>query len=302
MKTSSVIEMSGVTKTFGNNTALAGVDLSVEQGEVVALLDPNGAGKTTAISIMLGLRAPTGGEVRLFGLPPRDLRARSRVGAMLQESGVPDTLRVREVIDLFRSYYPNPLPTDEVIERAGLEEKERAVVGQLSGGQRQRVYFALAICGDPEVLFLDEPTVALDVDSRRRFWEQIRGSAEAGRTVLLTTHYLEEADALADRIVVVDRGTVVVDGTSESIKAYVDRKRVRFETQNELGPGFFEDLPVSGLSIEDGAVAFVSPAPEEILTRLIKSNVKFSNLEVVGADLEEAFLELTKKESPVVGR
>jgi ABC-type multidrug transport system ATPase subunit len=206
-----VVEMKGIVKHFGLTRALSGLDFRVERSEVVALLGPNGAGKTTAIAIMLGLRTPSSGEVRLLGRRPRDLAARSRVGVKLQESGVPDELRVREIVDLFSSYYPRPLPSGEAIARSGLEDKERALVGSLSGGQRQRLFYALAICGDPVVLFLGEPTVGLDVEARRSFWEQVRGSVEAGRTVILTTHYLEEADALADRVVVIDRGRVVAE-------------------------------------------------------------------------------------------
>ena len=293
----SVVEMLGVVKDFGGVRALAGVDLRVEPGEVVAFLGPNGAGKTTAISIMLGLRKPTGGEVRLLGQNPRDLRSRSRAGVMLQESGVPGELRVREVIDLFRNYYPHPLPTDEVIGRADLGEKERARVSSLSGGQRQRLYFALAICGDPEVLFLDEPTVGLDIASRRRFWEQVRGSVEAGKTIVLTTHYLEEADALADRIVVIDHGRIIADGSASAIKSRVMRKRVRLETATPLRGGILDGLPMGQLNVEGSSVNFVSPNPEEVLKKLFVEGVEVSNLEVVGANLEEAFLELTEGRS-----
>jgi ABC-2 type transport system ATP-binding protein len=214
---------------------------------------------------------------------------------MLQESGVPGELRVREVIDLFRSYYPRPLPTDEIVARAGLEEKGRSRVGSLSGGQRQRLYYALAICGDPEVLFLDEPTVGLDVEARRSFWEQVRGSVAAGRTVVLTTHYLEEADALADRVVVIDRGRVVAEGTAAAIKARVERKRVRFTTPHHVEPALFDGLPVEGLSTqEDGVTSLLTPRPEEVLRRLFEAGADVSDLEVVGADLEEAFLEITR--------
>jgi ABC-2 type transport system ATP-binding protein len=290
--------LKGVSKLFGETRALSGIDFRVEAGEVVALLGPNGAGKTTAIAIMLGLRKASSGEVRLFGRRPRDLGARSRVGVMLQESGVPDELRVREVIDLFRSYYPRPLPTSEIVARAGLEDKGRSLVGSLSGGQRQRLYYALAICGDPEVLFLDEPTVGLDVEARRSFWEQVRGSVATGRTVVLTTHYLEEADALADRVVVVDRGRVVAEGTAAAIKARVGRKRVRFATPRRvepLEPALFDGLQVEGLSTQDGLTTLLTPRPEEVLRRLFEAGTDVSDLEVVGADLEEAFLEITRE-------
>ena len=216
---------------------------------------------------------------------------------MLQESGIPGELRVREVIDLFRSYYPRPLATDDVIEKAGLGEKQRALVKSLSGGQRQRLYFALAISGDPEVLFLDEPTVGLDVDSRRSFWAQVRDAVGAGKTVILTTHYLEEADALADRIVVIDRGTVIVEGTAASIKSRVAHKRVRFDTETPLRSGLLDGLSVSQFEVSGRTASFVSPEPEAALSRVFGAGYEVSGLEVVGADLEEAFLEITGGEA-----
>jgi ABC-2 type transport system ATP-binding protein len=281
-----VVEMKGIVKHFGETRALSGLDFRVERGEVIALLGPNGAGKTTAIAIMLGLRMPSSGEVRLLGRRSRDLAARSRVGVMLQESGVPDEIRVREMVDLFSSYYPVRFRPARP-SRAGLEDKERALVGSLSGGQRQRLFYALAICGDPEVLFLDEPTVGLDVEARRSFWEQVRGSVEAGRTVILTTHYLEEADALADRVVVIDRGRVVAEGAAAAIKARVGRKRVRFTTPQRVELALFDGLPVEGLGTEDGVTRLLTPRPEEVLKRLFESGTRVSDLEVVGADLEE---------------
>ena len=176
-------------------------------------------------------------------------------------------------------------------------EKERARVSSLSGGQRQRLYFALAICGDPEVLFLDEPTVGLDIASRRRFWEQVRGSVEAGKTIVLTTHYLEEADALADRIVVIDHGRIIADGSASAIKSRVMRKRVRLETATPLRGGILDGLPMGQLNVEGSFVNFVSPNPEKVLKKLFVEGVEVSNLEVVGANLEEAFLELTEGRS-----
>ncbi len=194
------IELIGATKKYGSFEALNNVSFTIETGSLVAMLGPNGAGKTTSISLMLGLRRPTSGKALIFGEDPRHIATRRRFGAMLQESGVPQLLKVVELVELFRSYYPKPLPTDQVIKLVGLEEKRDSLVRDLSGGQTQRLYFALAICGDPEVLFLDEPTVGMDVEGRRTFLNAIRDFAAGGKTVLLTTHYLEEADDLAERV------------------------------------------------------------------------------------------------------
>src|SRR5271170_3913557 len=192
-----IARVAQVSKSYGPVQALREVDLTIGAGEVVALLGPNGAGKTTLVRLLLGLASPTSGGVSVFGGDPKDAGTRERVGAMLQVGGVPSTMRVREHIDLFSSYYPRPLPMAEVVETAGLQGIERRQFGELSGGQKQRVLFALAICGDPDLLFLDEPTVGLDVAARRVLWEQIRKLVARGKTVLLTTHYLQEADALA---------------------------------------------------------------------------------------------------------
>src|SRR3979409_1101966 len=221
-------QLIGATKRYGAGEALKGVSLDIELGEVVAMLGPNGAGKTTSISLLLGLRKPTSGKALLFGLAPTHLDARSRVGVMLQESGIPTVLKVREMVDLFRSYYPKPMAADRAIAMAGLEEKANALVKEPSGGQRQRLYFALAVCGDPEVLFLDEPTVGMDVEGRRSFIDRIAEFANLGRTVVLTTHCLEEADQLARRVIVIDRGVVIADASPQEIKSKVAGKRVRF--------------------------------------------------------------------------
>jgi ABC-2 type transport system ATP-binding protein len=207
-----------VTKNYGTVEALRGLDLTIRPGELVALLGANGAGKTTAVRTLLGLARPTTGEVRVFGGDPRDARSRTRIGALLQIARVPETLRVREHIHLFSSYYPNPRPIDEVIEAAGLQGLEKRQFGQLSGGQQKRVLFALALCGNPDLLVLDEPTVGLDVEARRALWKQIRAFIAGGRSVLLTTHYLPEAEALADRVVVIHKGVVMAEGTPQEIK------------------------------------------------------------------------------------
>jgi ABC-2 type transport system ATP-binding protein len=214
-----VAELRGVTKHYGSIEALRGIDLTIERGELVALLGPNGAGKTTAVRILLGLAQQDAGTATVFGHAPGSREARLRRGAQLQVAKVPETLRVREHIELFSSYYPNPLPFAETIAAAGLAGLENRLFGELSGGQKQRVLFALAICGNPELLFLDEPTVGLDVEARRALWSRIREYVARGGSVLLTTHYLDEADALAHRVVVIDRGQIVAEGTPASIKA-----------------------------------------------------------------------------------
>ena len=214
-----IAELKAVTKSYGAVKALDGIDFSIEPGELVALLGPNGAGKTTAVRILLGLAAPTSGRASVFGRSPRDQEARRRTGALLQVSKVPETLRAREHIELFSSYYPNPLPLIETLAAAGLSGIENRLFGELSGGQKQRVLFALALCGNPTLLFLDEPTVGLDVETRRLLWRRIREFVGRGGSVLLTTHYLEEAEALANRIALIKGGRIVAEGTPAEIKA-----------------------------------------------------------------------------------
>jgi len=284
------------TKKYGAVEALRGVSIDIELGEIVAMLGPNGAGKTTSISLLLGLRKPTSGKALLFGLDPNDLDARSRVGVMLQESGIPEMLKVREIVDLFRSYYAKPMARDRAIAMAGLEEKADALVKQLSGGQRQRLYFALAVCGDPEVLFLDEPTVGMDVEGRRSFIERIAEFANLGRTVVLTTHYLEEADQLARRVIVIDRGVVIADASPQEIKSKVAGKRVRFTaavTDEDL-----DGLPITTATISGRHAQLLTNQPEDVLRELFRRGIEMSDLEVSGADLEDAFISLTTHKGP----
>ncbi|OLC16580.1 MAG: hypothetical protein AUH32_01085 [Actinobacteria bacterium 13_1_40CM_66_12] len=285
-------ELIDATKKYGEVAALRGVTIRIELGEVVAMLGPNGAGKTTSISLLLGLRKPTSGKALLLGLDPTNLQARSRVGVMLQESGVPEMLKVREIVDLFRSYYPKPMPRDVAIATAGLEEKADALVKELSGGQRQRLYFALAVCGDPDVLFLDEPTVGMDVEGRRSFIERIAGFARSGRTVVLTTHYLEEADQLAERVIVIDRGVVIADAPPAEIKSRVAGRRVRFVAP-ALEEKDLEGLPVTAVTIKDHSIQLLTNSPESVLRELFQRGVEMSDLEVAGADLEDAFIAMT---------
>jgi ABC-2 type transport system ATP-binding protein len=288
-----IVELEAAHKRFGAVEALKGIDLAVCAGEVVALLGPNGAGKTTAISLMLGLRKPTSGRARLFGMDPGERRARSRCGVMLQESGVWGALTVREMVQTFRTYYPTPLPAEQAIARAGLLEQAQVRVGRLSGGQRQRLYFALAICGDPEVLFLDEPTVGMDVEGRLAFLASIRALAADGRTVVLTTHYLEEADELAERVVVIDHGVVVADAPPRELKSRIAVRRVSFRAGTPVGEATFAGLPVVNLEIAGDRVRLLTSEPEIVLRRLFEGGAIIGELEVAGASLEEAFLSLT---------
>jgi ABC-2 type transport system ATP-binding protein len=287
-----IASLRGASKNFGDVQALRQVNFAVRAGELVALLGPNGAGKTTAVKLFLGLAKPTAGTVSVFGGNPIDAEVRTRIGAMLQVAKVPETLRVREHIDLFSSYYPNPLPLTETLAVAGLQEIKDREFGELSGGQRQRVLFALALCGDPDIFFLDEPTVGLDVESRRQLWEEIRKLIARGKTVLLTTHYLEEADALADRIVVINRGEIIAEGTPAEIKASTAGRRIRCVTSLDIKtvramPGVIEVR-----RDRDGLEIHAAQA-EPILRELLMHDPKLSGLDVSSAGLEEAFLALT---------
>ena len=291
------VELTGASKRYGDVLAVDNVTLAINAGELVAMLGPNGAWKTTSIHLMLGLRNPTAGKARLFGLDPKDLKARSRIGVMLQESGVPGMLRVEELVRLFCSYYPRPLPVVQAIAMAGLEEKATTLVKDLSGGQHQRLYLALALCGDPEVLFLDEPTVGMDVEGRRRFLQEIGDLGARGRTIVLTTHYLEEADQLAQRVIVIDRGHVIADSSPAQIKARVAGKRITFTTTQQTDENMLAGLPLNSQQVDDHRVRLLTNEPEAVLRELFRRGVEMRDLEVSGADLEEAFVAMTHHEA-----
>jgi ABC-2 type transport system ATP-binding protein len=281
-----------VTKRYGATVALDGLSLSLHPGEVVALLGPNGAGKSTAVKLLLGLIAPTSGTSRVFGSDPRNATTRARVGAMLQVARVTETLRVREHLDLFRSYYPAPLPVAEILRIAQLQGIEDRFFGQLSGGQKQRVLFALAICGNPDLIFLDEPTVGMDIGARRALWQQIRSLSAQGKTVLLTTHYLEEADALAHRIIVINKGRVICAGTPAEIKRSNGGRTIRCRTR--LSQEFLQTLPsVSTVAFNEGAVVVTTFEAETVVREMLLRDETLSDLEIANPALEDAFLALT---------
>ena len=293
-----IAELKDVWKSYGDVVALYGLDLQLHAGEVLGLLGPNGAGKTTTVNLLLGLARPIQGTVKVFGHDPKDSQSRTHVGAMLQISAVPQTLRAAELIELFSSYYPDPLSIEETVQIAGLEGLEKRPFGELSGGQKQRVLFALSICGDPELLCLDEPTTGLDVEARRGLWAQIRKFVDRGRSVVLTTHYLEEADALADRIVLLNEGRSIAEGTPAEIKARVQGRRIRCRTR--LHAFEIDSIPgVTRVEENDGVTEILTPRAEPIVRELLMRDADLTDLEVLGAALDDAFLALTisKKEA-----
>ncbi len=289
-----VAALDHVTKQYGAITALDGLSLSLRRGEIVALLGPNGAGKSTSVRLLLGLASPSSGTARIFGGDPREAATRTRIGAMLQVGAMPKTLKVREHIDLFRSYYPHPLPVAEILRIAQLEGIEDRLFGELSGGQKQRLLFGLAICGDPEIVFLDEPTVGLDIEARRGLWEQIRSLARRGKTVLMTTHYLEEADALAHRIIVINQGRVVSEGTPAEIKSLTASRKIGCVTS--LSAARLGAIPgVVDVEQRGGTTWITAGNPEAVLRRMLAEDADLSALEVLAPGLEDAFLALTAK-------
>lgn len=289
-------ELQGASKVFGKGSsavrAVSGLDLEVRSGEFLALLGPNGAGKSTAIGMLTGLTAPTSGVARLCGCDPRDVRARRRLGVMLQASGVPQTLRVRELLTQFRGYYPAPLSMAQVVAAAALDGLEGRMFGELSGGQQRRVLFGIALAGDPDLLVVDEPTTGLDVEARRGLWATLRELARSGRGVVLTTHHLEEADALADRIVVIDHGVAIARGTATEIKALVPGRRVRAKTA--VGQAVASRWPgVVRASREGPWLELLAGFAEPALRALLDLDPSASEVTVTEPTLEEAFLTLT---------
>jgi ABC-2 type transport system ATP-binding protein len=289
----SIATLTGITKRYGTTTALDGLDLALRPGEIVALLGPNGAGKTTAIKILLGLIASTTGTTRVFGSDPRTTATRTRVGAMLQTTRISEMLRVREHLDLFRSYYPNPMPVSEILRIAQLQGIEDRLFGQLSGGQKQRALFALAICGNPDLIFLDEPSAGMDIEARRALWHQIRSLASQGKTILLTTHYLEEADALAHRIIVINKGRVISEGTPAQIKRSSGGRTIRCQTS--LSTDFLRALPsVTRVESNENGIVITTSDAEAAVREMLMRDENLSGLEVASPALEDAFLALTK--------
>jgi ABC-2 type transport system ATP-binding protein len=289
-----IAKLEGASKRYGAVLALDQVSLDVQRGEVLAVLGPNGAGKTTAISLLLGLLQPDAGSAQVFGRQPRTLAARRRVGAMLQTSGVPDTLTVGELIALFRSYYPRPRSVADTVAFAGVADLLTRRYGKLSGGQQRRVQFALAICGNPEILFLDEPTTGLDIEARTLLWKTIRVLVAEGCAIVLTTHYLEEAESLADRVSVLARGRIVAAGSVQQIRARVAQRRIRCISR--LAAETIARWPEVRSVARDGErIEIVTDAAETVVRQLLFEDSDLSELEVQRAGLAEAFVEITRE-------
>ncbi|HUH81286.1 MAG TPA: ABC transporter ATP-binding protein [Solirubrobacteraceae bacterium] len=297
MGPSSAIEARSLSKRYGSIEAVRGIDLDVAAGETVALLGPNGAGKSTTIDMVLGLSQPDGGAVSVFGGPPAEAIGEGLVGAMLQSGALIRDLSVRELIAMVASLYPQPLEVQDAMALTGLDEFASQRTQKLSGGQTQRVRFAVALVSNPRLLILDEPTVAMDVEGRRSFWQTMRELASRGKTILFATHYLEEADAYADRAVLMASGRIVADGPTTQIKAMVGARTIR-ATLPAAGLAELAELPgVSAADRHGQAIVLSCSDSDAAIRALLERFPEARDIEIAAAGLEEAFLELTAAES-----
>ncbi len=292
------VDLQGVTKRFGQVTAVDNLTLQIQPGEIVAFLGPNGAGKTSTVDMLLGLSRPTAGTVTVYGRKPAEAIARGEVAAVMQTGGLLKDLTIEETVRLTATLFPHARPVDEVLERAGIADIGTRMVGKCSGGQQQRLRFALALLADPLLMVLDEPTSGMDVEGRREFWTAIRQDAERGRTVMFATHYLDEADAYADRIVLIRQGRIVADGTTSEIKAMASGRSVR-ATLPDADPAVLAALP----GVEDvelrGDSVIVRAKDSDAVARYLLNNTAARDLEITAHNLEDAFVALTSDDAPV---
>ena len=287
-------KLENVSKRYGNLVALKDLNLTLNAGQILALLGPNGAGKTTAVSLLLNLVQADSGQVSLFGHPPQARAARQRIGVMLQSADLPETLRVAELIALTQSYYPHPRDLSELCAMAGIADLLQRSYGKLSGGQQRRVQFALAICAKVEILFLDEPTVGLDIEAREALWRTLRSLVAQGCAVVLTTHYLEEAEALADQVMVIANGAVIAEGSVEAIRARVALRRIRCVSSLKIAD--LQQWPEIDSVGQEGEYLTIQTLHAEAVTRkLLQDDIALHQLEIKRAGLAEAFIELTRE-------
>ncbi|CAL2072705.1 ABC transporter ATP-binding protein [Streptomyces sp. TR1341] len=295
--TTEVVGFDQVTKTYGTVRAVDGLSLRLHPGETVALLGPNGAGKSTTLDLLLGLKQPDAGTVSVFGTGPREAIVAGRVGAMLQSGGLMDDVTVAELVKLSCSLHPRPYKAADVMARAGIAQIADRKVNKLSGGQAQRVRFALATAGDSDLIILDEPTTGMDVSARQAFWATMREQADQGRTVLFATHYLEEADAIADRVLVLHRGRLLADGTAAEIKARAGARRIAFDLEGTVDAAALRALPfLTGIDVSGQTVRIQSSDADATVHALYGLGLYPRNLEVAGLGLEQAFVAITEAE------
>ncbi|WP_112247022.1 ABC transporter ATP-binding protein [Kribbella monticola] len=295
MTTTTAVTLNGVTKRYGDVQAVAGVDLTIRSGEVVAMLGPNGAGKSTTIEMLLGLVRPDQGSVQVYGSSPAEAIATGKVGAMLQSGGIIEDAKVGELMNLVAGLHKEPMPVAEALDRAGIADLVGRKIKGLSGGQKQRVRFAMAIIPQPDLIVLDEPTTGMDVESRRDFWASMHAETARGRTVLFATHYLEEADAYADRVVLMRNGKVVADGTAAQIKAGVSGRTIR-ATVPGADLAALAALPGVRNVETRGDVVLLQCANSDDTLRHLLNNTPAHDIEVTSADLEDAVLAISDAE------
>src|SRR5215510_3306611 len=296
-----IVTFDNVSKHYGSLRAVDGLTLDLRAGESVALLGPNGAGKSTSLDMLLALRKPTSGRIRMFGDEPHYAVKSGRVGAMLQSGGLMPEVTVRELVELVTKLHPMPEPIDATLRRAGIAQFADQRVDRLSGGQTQRVRFALAICGKSELIVLDEPTAAMDVETRRLFWNSMKEEVAAGRTLLFATHYLEEADQAADRILVINRGRLLADGTPAEIKARAGARRVSFRLDRVDEPVLLGLPGLVSLDVRGDVVQIQSTDSDATLYALLDAGYRPSEIEIGSLGLEQAFLAITAEDDRVNG-
>lgn len=296
-----VITIENVTKKFKDKKAVEDISFSINKGEVVAILGPNGAGKSTTMLMMLGLLDPTTGNVKVLNQSPREKQVRERIGAMLQEVSVIDALKVKEVIQLFRSYYPNPMEFDELVQFTGLSEDDlKRKAEKLSGGQKRRLGFALALAGNPDVLFFDEPTVGLDITSRKRFWDTVHTLRGRGKTILFSTHYLQEADDVAERILLFHEGKIVADGTPMEIKKQLSKQSVSFIAREDVSLQQLQNAPmVTEIFQKNNRIYVVTEDTDAILAHIFSHKLNVRGIQIENGRLDEAFSQLTENKEAI---
>jgi ABC-2 type transport system ATP-binding protein len=294
--TGPIVSFDNVSKHYGSLKAVEGLSLELRGGETVALLGPNGAGKSTSLDMLLALRKPTGGTIRMFGEDPYHAVKSGRVGAMLQSGGLMPEVTVRELVTLVAGLHPRPIPVNTTLRAAGIESVADQRVDRLSGGQTQRVRFALAIAGECDLIVLDEPTTAMDVETRRRFWATMKEEVAEGKTLLFATHYLEEADQAADRILVINRGRLLADGTPEDIKKRAGAKRMSFRLARVDEP-FLLSLPgLESLELRHDLVQIQTRDSDATLYAVLDAGYRPTEIEVASLGLEQAFIAITSED------